>query len=268
MAALIGLIPGTLFAQTETPPWATPSPEDRRVYRIPSEAPCVSSPVQLPAPGQPFPESIRSSFRDPLPLATRWNPPGPVRVGLQAGHWLTDQVPPELSRLQGGSSGGGYQEWEVNLQIARYAASLLEEQGIIVDVLPTTVPERYRAQVFVSIHADGDTAGQLSGFKVARPGFSSLPEVDDRLVESLNSSYGRATGLARDDEHISVRMRYYYAFNSRRYCSAVAPGVPQAIIEAGFLTSSADRRLLIGTPAVAARGIADGILAFLADSRG
>lgn len=58
-------------------------------------------------------------------------------------------------------------------------------------------------------------------------------------------------------------MRYYYAFNSRRYCHAVAPGVPQAIVEAGFLTSAADRQLLIGNPDLAARGIVNGIIAFL-----
>jgi hypothetical protein len=118
----------------------------------------------------------------------------------------------------------------------------------------------------VAIHADGDTSGRLRGFKVARPGFSSVPETDDRLVETLNAAYGAATGLPRDDEHISLRMRYYYAFNSRRYCHAVAPGVPQAIVEAGFLTSAADRGLLLGTPDVAARGIADGILRFLRES--
>jgi N-acetylmuramoyl-L-alanine amidase len=61
-------------------------------------------------------------------------------------------------------------------------------------------------------------------------------------------------------------MRYYYAFNSRRYCHAVAPGVPQAIVEAGFLTNAADRGILLGNPDAAARGLADGILRFLRDS--
>jgi len=58
-------------------------------------------------------------------------------------------------------------------------------------------------------------------------------------------------------------MRWYYAFNARRYQHAVAPGVPQAIIETGFLTSSADRQYLIGDPDRVARGIANGILRFL-----
>jgi N-acetylmuramoyl-L-alanine amidase len=203
------------------------------------------------------------SWRDPLPQTPRHNPDGPKRVGLQAGHWLTEQVPSELRGLQHGATGGGKMEWEVNLDIARRAQALLEAQGVVVDILPTTVPVRYRAHLFVSIHADGDTTGRATGFKIARPAFSSLPAVDDRLVESLYGAYGAATGLRRDDELITSRMRYYYAFNSRRFCHAVAPGVPQAIVETGFLTSAADRRLLLGTPDVAARGIADGILRFL-----
>ncbi len=219
-------------------------------------------PPTVPWPSAP--EERRRMFREPLPAAELWNPPGPKRVGLQAGHWLNDQTPPELRGLQGGSSGGGKQEWEVNLDIARRAAAILEDAGVEVDVLPATVPVRYRAHAFISIHADGDPAGRLSGFKVARPGFSSVPEADDRLVARLNDAYQAATGLHRDDEHISLRMRYYYAFNSRRFCYAVAPGVPQAIVETGFLTSAADRVLLLGNPDAAARGIANGILAFLA----
>lgn len=205
-----------------------------------------------------------SSFRMPLPSTPLWNPPGLRRVGVQAGHWRTEEVPPELGRLQGGASGGGKQEWEVNLGIATEVQRLLEAQNVQVDLLPATVPVRYQANAFIAVHSDGDTTGTLTGYKIARPGFSSLPDVDDRLTQSLYDAYGAVTGLERDDDHISLAMRYYYAFNSRRYCSAVAPGVPQAIVETGFLTNAADRRLLVANPAIPARGIADGVLAFLA----
>jgi hypothetical protein len=205
----------------------------------------------------------RSQFREPLPLTLRWNPPGQKRVGLQAGHWLTEQTPQELRVLGPGATGGGKAEWEVNLEIARRAGRLLEAEGIQVDILPTTVPVRYHAHAFVSIHADGDPAGRYSGFKIAPPGFSSVPDVDDRLVRAIYAAYEPATGLARDDEHISLRMRYYYAFNSRRYCHAVARGVPQAIVETGFLTHAGDRDILIYNPEAPARGIANGILTFL-----
>jgi N-acetylmuramoyl-L-alanine amidase len=223
-------------------------------------------PNQLPPPLRPGTPGGFSAFRVPLPPTPQFDPPGSKRIGLQAGHWQNEQVPPELGRLQAGSSGGGRQEWEVTLDIARRAKTMLEADGYQVDLLPATVPIRYQAHVFVAVHADGDTAGALSGYKIARPGFSSVPGVDDQLVKDLYAAYGPITHLARDDEHISLRMTYYYAFNSRRYCHAVAPGVPQAIIETGFLTSASDRQLLIGNPDVPARGIAAGIRAFVESS--
>jgi len=229
-----------------------------------AETPCDDSGGQpLPAPGSPGAPDFFRSFRTPLAPAPLYDPPGPKRVGLQAGHWLTEQVPPELGRLQGGASGGGKSEWEVNLDVARRTAALLEADGIQVDVLPSTVPTHYQANAFLALHADGDPSGQVRGFKVARPGFSSVPDLDDRFVDTLNQVYGAATDLPRDDEHISLRMRYYYAFNSRRYCHAVMPGVPQAIIEMAYLTSPVDRQWLIGDPDRLARGLASGIETFL-----
>lgn len=228
----------------------------------------------LPIPQQPQPplSSIRAQgasgwalFRAPFPPVPVWDPPGIRRVGLQAGHWQYDQAPDELAELRSnpGTSGGGKAEWEVTLDVARRAAAILEGAGVMVDLLPATVPIRYRAHAFVSIHVDGDNSGVLNGFKVGRSGFSSIPEVDDALVESLNGAYAESTGLARHDEQVSLRMRWYYAFNARRYQHAVAPGVPQAIIETGFLTSYSDRQLLIGDPDRVARGIAEGVLRFL-----
>jgi hypothetical protein len=206
-----------------------------------------------------------ASFREPFPSVPVWNPPGPKRVGLQAGHWQHALAPDELAdlRTNPGAYGGGKWEWEVNLDIARRTAEYLRAAGVEVDILPTTIPVRYRAHAFVTIHADGDLSGTLTGYKVAGPGFSATPEADAVLVAALNSEYGPATGLSRQDNQISRRMTGYYAFNARRYQHAVAPGVPQAIIETGFMTSASDRRLLIGDPDRAARGIANGILRFL-----
>jgi N-acetylmuramoyl-L-alanine amidase len=185
-------------------------------------------------------------------------------VGIQAGHWLTNEVPHELRRLSPGTSAGGWAEYEVNLLIARRVATILEEAGVEVDILPTTIPIRYRSHAFISIHADGDPSGRLNGYKIARPGFSSIPDADDELVNILYREYGAATGMARDfDDHISRRMIYYYAFNTRRYQHAIDLGTPAAIIEAGFLTNAGDRAFLTGQPDRAARGIANGILRFL-----
>ncbi|HLH22102.1 MAG TPA: N-acetylmuramoyl-L-alanine amidase [Chloroflexota bacterium] len=256
--------PGAPASEREAAPAAAsdaPPAADEATAVAPAS--CDGTPAPL---ASLSPDERRRLFREPLPPAAVWDPPGPKRVGLQAGHWLVEQVPPELHGLQAGTSFGGRQEWEVNLDLALRTQALLEAAGVQVDVLPATVPEHYQAHAFVAIHADGDTSGRVRGFKVARPGFSSVPAADDQLVDDLNAAYGAATGLPRDDEHISLRMRYYYAFNSRRYCHAVAPGVPQAIIETGFLTNAADRGILLGTPDAAARGLADGILRYLHDT--
>ena len=217
--------------------------------------------------GEPVPlgpAAFRSGFRDPLPRSPVWNPAGPKRVGIQIGHWFTGQLPPELQRLSAGTSGGGWSEWEVNLLIGQRVAQMLQDAGVEADLLPATIPVRYRAQAFVAIHADGDTSGGLNGYKIARPGFSSVPDADDQLVRALYDEYGAATGMRRDaDIHISLRMTYYYAFNTRRYQHAIDIGTPAAIIETGFLTNGLDRAFLTGQPDLAARGITNGILRFL-----
>ena len=211
------------------------------------------------------PELFRSgAFGAPLPRSPVWNPGGAKRVGIQAGHWMTNDVPYELRRLSPGTSGGGWAEWEVNLLIARRVAAILEEAGIEVDVLPSTIPVRYRAHAFISIHADGDTSGTMHGYKIARPGFSSIPDADDELTHTMYREYGAATRMPRDaDEHISRRMIFYYAFNTRRYHHAIDLGTPAAIIETGFLTNPQDRAFLTGQPDLAARGVANGVLRFL-----
>ena len=215
------------------------------------------------------PGSFGPGFAAPLPRTPVWDPPGPKRVGLQAGHWMTDNVPNELRRLSPGTSAGGLQEWEINVLLATRTAAVLEAAGVQVDLLPTTIPPRYRAHAFVSIHADGDTSGRLNGYKIARPGFSSIPDTDDELVRSLYREYGAATGMARDDDaHISRRMTFYYAFNTRRYSHAIDIGTPAAIIEAGFLTNASDRAFLTSQADAAGRGIANGILRFLELDRG
>src|SRR5438105_9866986 len=174
-------------------------PAEAPVAVAPNPCDDTARPDPLPVPGSARAQDFFRSFRTPLPPAPLYDPPGQKRVGIQAGHWLTDQVPPELGRLQAGAVGGGKQEWEVNLEVAQRAAALLEASGIAVDVLPATVPPRYRANAFIALHADGDPAGQARGFKVARPGFSSLPDVDDRLVQAFNQTYRFHTELPRDD---------------------------------------------------------------------
>ena len=234
---------------------AAPAEQEQMCSR-PSEPP-------PPIPGDPATGSFWGRYRVPLPPAEVYNPPGPKRVGLQAGHWLTEQIPHELRGLGPGASAAGWAEWEVNLDIAERTAALLRAAGVEVEILPTTIPVEYRAHAFLSIHADGDPAGDRQGFKLGRAVWSATPEADDRLIASIAEAYAAMTRLPPDPVGASRRMTAYYAFNSRRYCHAIAPGTPSAILEAGYLTSAADRQILLGDPDAAARGIATGLLRYL-----
>ncbi|MES2668268.1 MAG: N-acetylmuramoyl-L-alanine amidase [Patescibacteria group bacterium] len=187
---------------------------------------------------------------------------GPLRVGIQAGHWRLDEVPLELAglRASSGASGGGVSEQKTVLAIAQETKAMLEERGIVVDLLPATVPVDYVADAFVSIHADGSASAASSGFKIAGPR-RDFSGTSGALVSALYQEYGTETGL-RQDANITRRMNGYYAFNWRRYDHALHPLVPAAIVETGFMTSASDRALIVARPEVPARGIADGILAF------
>ncbi|MEX0649809.1 MAG: N-acetylmuramoyl-L-alanine amidase [Candidatus Andersenbacteria bacterium] len=215
-------------------------------------------------------ETLGANDRYTLSELEKWQrPPGPLRVGIQAGHWRNDEVPEELGGLRkngGGAVGGGTNERDVVLKIAEQVAALLKEAGIEADLLPATVPPGYIADAFVSIHADGNIDSSVSGFKIASP----RRDYSGRsiyLEESLYKTYEQATGLNRDPS-ISRRMSGYYAFNWRRYEHAIHPMTPAVIIETGFLTSPQDRKIIVSQPELSIQGIADGIITYLKTGAG
>jgi len=189
--------------------------------------------------------------------------PEPLQVALQAGHWKASEAPDELSgvRRNGGTRGGGKYEWEVNLEIAELAAALLEEGGYQVEVLPATVPQRYKADAFVAIHADGNNDSSLTGYRVASPRRDVTRKAGE-LAEVLAEAYGEVTGMRRLPV-ATRRMRGYYAFRYNRYRHSIHPTTVGVIIETGFLTSPTDQRILVGNPALAAQGIFEGVSRFL-----
>lgn len=204
----------------------------------------------------------RSRYPGPIPSPADWEPPeGPVRIGLQAGHWRADEAPRELSGLRGnGTRWAGTAEWEVNLAIARRAGAQLEEMGYEVDLLPAVVPPSYRAHLFISIHADGSNDPGASGYRVAPPRRDATGRAAE-MAALLERSYGDATGLPRVPT-VTRRMRSYYAFNFRRYEHALHPMTIGVIIETGFLTSAKDRQVILNDPERAARGIVEAVTAF------
>jgi hypothetical protein len=193
----------------------------------------------------------------------RWErPEGPPRVALQAGHWKAAEAPDEQAGLRSnGTRGGGKAEWEVNLEIARLTANLLEEAGYEVEILPTTIPPGYWADLFVSIHADGNPSPSVSGYRAAAPRRDNTGRARD-FVELLERTYGEATGLRRYPT-LTRRMENYYAFNWRRYEHSLHPMTVAAILETGFLTSPSDRRVIVGEPQRAASGIANAVILYL-----
>lgn len=184
------------------------------------------------------------------------------RIGVQAGHWLTKELPDELARLRtsSGAFAAGYAEAQVNLDIAKRVVKLLESRGMTADLLPATIPPGYDADAFVAIHADGASGGGSRGFKLATPWRTS--RASQQLADTLTDEYAKATGLPQDGA-ITFNMRGYYAFNNRRHTHAIAKTTPAVIIETGFLTSAADRNVIISNAGNVAIGIANGIIRYL-----
>ncbi len=248
-----------------TPP--TGRPTAAAIAAAPAEAPVFW--LEAPILGDPSPlravvpqtGAIVESGKARLLRPTRL--PTPRRVGIQVGHWNVEDAPAEFPnlRFQFGASFDGVDEVDLNRDIAQRVAGLLRARGITVDVLPATIPPGYLADAFVSLHADGDDYREARGFKVAH-GFYRGPHEDD-LVQWLTDAYADATGLPWDNS-VSGDMTDYYAFAWYRYEHALSPFTPAAVLEMGFLSQDDDREVLLGKQSVVARGIADGIVRFLA----
>ena len=187
----------------------------------------------------------------------------PWRVGIQAGHWKIEELPDELSRLRSstGARYGSFREVDANLDIARRVVRYLESAGVQADLLPATVPPGYRADAFVSIHADGAYRSGVRGWKMSTAWRSS--EASRMLLDSLARTYPLFTDLPEDRYGTTYNMRGYYAFSPHRFRHAISLSTPAVIIETGFVTVAQDREVLFGTPDIAAQGIAAGIVRYL-----
>ena len=215
-------------------------------------------PVALAPPGGAFVQ--QNGVRIPKPAM----PSGPRRIGIQVGHLDTDKVPAELgSRIvfQTGTTWAGVREVDVNLDIAERVKAQLVSRGYVVDIIPTTVPPGYLADVFLALHMDGDETQQKSGFKIAHG--SRRGPYEDRLVSLLREEYAKQTGLEWDATGISRNMTNYYPFNWGRYQHAAAPHTPAAILEMGFLSNRNDRSLMLEHADGVALAIVNGLQRFL-----
>jgi N-acetylmuramoyl-L-alanine amidase len=202
------------------------------------------------------------AYLSPPPLYTERGLDRPWRVGIQAGHWDISDLPDEQAHLRTdtGASYGRLQEVDVNLAIARDIARDLSLAGVTVDLLPARVPAGYDADAFVAIHADGGSP-QARGFKVSVPWRAS--EASLLLQDAIERAYGSLSGIPMDRYGVTYNMRGYYAFSWYRFSHAVAPSTPCAIIETGYITSRADRAVIVDDPQAAARAITAGIILYL-----
>lgn len=149
----------------------------------------------------------------------------------------------------------------MNYEIAALTKALLKEKGVTVELIPTTVTPQYWADVFVSIHADGNPDTTKTGYKAAIPRGDRTGSADE-LLASIEKSYGEATGMVIDP-NVTRNMRGYYAFSWWRYDHAVHPMTASLILETGFLSSPGDREIIVNQPELSAKGLADGIINYL-----
>jgi|GEM_PF-476582 len=240
---------------------AEPTPTRRPLVGVRTAEPAATAAPEPPA--APDAPAAAPGKATTIPTPSPRAAGTPPRVGLQVGHWKSNELPEELARLRNntGASYGGVSEAELNLDIASRIKPLLEAQGVVVDLIPATVPPSYDADVFVAIHADGSSRSSARGWKMATPWRAS--RAAQALMENVAAAYGPASGLPHDAGGVTVNMKGYYAFNYRRHVHAIARTTPGIIVELGFMTNAADRAVLFGQPDRVAGGIAQGILAYL-----
>ena len=212
----------------------------------------------------PRPETFEELIDLRYPDLKNWSrPPGPLKVGLQVGHWKNEELPDELYKLRGTSLGGeagGYKEWEVMLSIAHRVEKRLSSHGIVVEILPATVPKDYEADLFLSLHADGSLDISERGFKAS--GFwVDVTDKRDDFLRAFYNQYPKATNLPNDDK-VSINMLGYYAFNWIYYDHTIHPMTPGIILELGFLSNSLDRKYLTQHPDNVAQGVANSALEY------
>ncbi len=185
------------------------------------------------------------------------------RVGIQIGHYKAIEQPEELKniRYSTGAQVGKITEVEINIAVAKMLRDMLEARGIIVDMLPATVPKNYNADVFISIHADASLDKKRRGYKSAY--FTPVRNNKDKLLKAkIDESYFYFMGLPDDDANVSGAMLEYYSFNKNRFKHAISKKTAGIIVEIGYISNSRDLQL-IKDPVNPAYALKVGIVKYL-----
>jgi hypothetical protein len=162
-------------------------------------------------------------------------------VALQIGHEAVQDHPEELRNLRWNTGGyaNGTNELDINRAVVARLQTRLQEAGVEVEVLPATPPQGYRADLFLSVHADSVTDPRRRGYKSAY--FEPLRNPQDvNLKEHIDKAYLAASSLPDDSLNISPTMREFYAFNHLAYDHSVHPNTPGLIVEMGYISNARD----------------------------
>lgn len=213
--------------------WFFSPPEATAEMIAASSSSSLSAPFYKPIPAKPVLQRLAQS-------------PGPIRIGLIAGHRGSDS---------GAVCDDGLTEAEVNRNITEKVAGALLAQGIHADILEEFDPRlsNYGGTAVISIHADSCTyINELAtGYKVA----ASSRTDSAQLQSCMETAYQQATQLSYHANTITPHMTDYHAFRT------IPEGVPAIIIETGFM--NLDRALLTSNADISASGILSGVQCYL-----
>ncbi len=165
---------------------------------------------------------------------------GRPRVGIQIGHYKAIEQPDELKNLRYSTGGQVKDVTEVatNKSVAIMLKEMLNARGIDADILPAKIPTNYKADVFISIHADANPNPKRRGYKSAYF-VPNRNDWDELLKKLVDDSYFYFMGLPDDDNNVSGDMLEYYAFN-KRFKHSIAKNTPGLIVEIGYISNKYD----------------------------
>lgn len=187
---------------------------------------------------------------------------GPIKIGIQPGHWRIEELPDELARLRTstGAAFGQLRELDINLAVSRILLERLLAAGYDAELVPAAVPAGYRADLFVSVHADRADQPDRRGWKLSPPWRAS--PASKALAAAMAASFAES-GLPEDRGGVTANMRGYFGFSWWRYENVVSPYTPAILVELGFMGNAAERTRMRDEPGFYAAVLERGIARFL-----
>ena len=184
-----------------------------------------------------------------------------MKIYLDAGHNPTNP--------NAGAEGNGYREQDLVYEIARQTAVILRQNGLDVRLSRPT-PENqlgmsnasslaarvndansWGADYFISLHTNASNITPASGSEafVYTDASRAYP-----LAQNILTQLNAATGLP--NRGVSVRTNLYVLRRTR---------MPATLVELGFISNPVDADLMANQPELFARGVANGVLAYLGE---